>query len=532
MKKRILALLLATTMLVGTACSSGGSNNNGGTEGAASNNDGASEASNDEASASSGGGKESLIWVQGADVTSMDPHQGKETPAVQVTCNIFDTLMLVDATGSPQACLAESWEQVDDVTWNFKLREDVKFHDGEPMTSEDVVFSLNRAINSPAVSYIVDFIDTVEADGDFGVVIKTKAPYAPILANLAVPFSAIVPKHLVEADEENFVLNPVGTGAYKFEEWKQGDYVKLSANEDYWRGAPVTKNLQMKVVPEAAQRTIAIETGEADFAYDIPSNDVSKVEGNDNLQIFVADPLSVWYISFNMNKEPFNNEKVRQAIHHAIDKESILQAVRYGMGDVANSLIPPAAFGYSTKSMVYDYDVEKAKALLAEAGYPDGFSCQLWVNENQERVESCQIIQSQLKQIGIEVEISVMEFGTYIEETSAGKHDIAYFGWTCSTADADYNYYSLLHSTQQGAPGNRSFINDPKVDELVESGRSTSDPSARQAIYDELEEYLGPISPSAYLFYSTINVGASNKVSGFVMDPNGYHHLYTVAVAE
>ncbi len=473
--------------------------------------------------------KDSLIWVQGADVTSMDPHKGKETPAVEVTCNIFDTLMLVGEDGSPIGSLAESWQQVDDVTWKFKIREGVKFHDGSDMTAEDVKFSLDRAIASPAVAYIVDFIKEVVVDDPYNITIVTKAPYAPILANLAVPFSGIVPKALVEKDPENFFLNPIGTGAYKFVEWKQGDYVKLEANPDYFRGAPKTKFLQMKVVPEAAQRTIALETGEADIAYDIPSNDVKRVEEDSNLTLMTAPPNSVWYVSMNMKKAPFDNEKVRQAIRYAINSEDILMAVRYGMGEVANSLIPPSAFGHSEKSMAYPYDLEKAKALMAEAGYADGFKCNLWVNENQERVEACQIIQSQLKQIGIDVEISVMEFGTYIEQTSAGEHDLAYFGWTCSTSDADYNYYSLCHSTQQGAPGNRAFINDPEVDKLVEEGRSTADPAKRQEAYDKLEELLGPMSPNATLFYTVLNVGMNKNVQGFTVDPNGYHRLYQVS---
>jgi peptide/nickel transport system substrate-binding protein len=396
------------------------------------------------------------------------------------------------------------------------------------MTAEDVKFSIDRAIASPAVAYIVDFISEVIVDDPYNVTIVSKAPYAPILANLAVPFSGIVPKALVEADEEAFILNPVGTGAYKFVEWKQGDYVKLTANPDYFRGAPKTPNLQMRVVPEAAQRTIAIETGEADFAYDIAPNDIAKVEENADLQMISAPPLSVWYVSFNMNKAPFDNVKVRQAISYAINQDDIIQAVRYGAAEAAHSLIPPAAFGYSDKAIQYNFDLEKAKALMAEAGYADGFSCNLWVNENQERVEACQIVQSQLKQIGIEVTVDVMEFGTFIDQTSAGEHDLAFFGWTCSTADADYNYYSLAHSTQQGAPGNRAFINDPEVDRLIEAGRTTADPVERQKYYDELEVVLSEMSPNAFLYYSVINVGGGKDVQGFEMDANGYHHLYTV----
>ena len=165
-----------------------------------------------------GATKDTLVWVQSADVTSLDPHVGKETPAVTVTCQIFDTLLTMGENNQPAPLLAESYEQVDEKTWTFKLRQDVKFHDGESMTAEDVVFSINRARESNYVSYVVDAISDITADDDYTVTITTKEPYAPLLASLTVPFTAIVPKHAVEADEEAFTMHPIGTGAYKFVE--------------------------------------------------------------------------------------------------------------------------------------------------------------------------------------------------------------------------------------------------------------------------------------------------------------------------
>ena len=176
--------------------------------------------------------KDTLIWAQGADVTSFDPHQGKETPAVEVTCQIFDTLVTVDAeTNEIVPQIAESWEQTDEQTYVFKIRQGIKFHDGSDLTAEDVKFSLDRARNSAAVSYIVDFIEDVTVDDEYTVTVKTNAPYAPTLRNLAIPFAAIVPKAVVEANEDAFILNPVGSGPYCFVEWKQGDHVTLKAFE-------------------------------------------------------------------------------------------------------------------------------------------------------------------------------------------------------------------------------------------------------------------------------------------------------------
>lgn len=526
MKKRLLRILATvlamTSILALVAC--GGTNNGG------SSNSGNSDAGSGDGAAT--GYKDTLIWAQGADVTSLDPHQGKETPAVEVTCQIFDTLVVVNPeTNEIEPQIAESWEQVDELTYVFKIRQGIKFHDGSDLTAEDVKFSLDRAINSAAVSYIVDFIDTVTVDDEYTVTVKTKAPFAPALRNLAIPFAAIVPKAVVEADEAAFILNPVGSGPYQFVEWKQNDHVTLKAFDDYYAGKPATENLIMKVIPETSQRSIALETGEIDLAYDMAVNDVAKLKDSTELTVYEIPSLTCWYISMNMNKEPFNNPLVREALSYAIDRQLIIDTINAGSGQPADAIIAPGVFGYYSTG-VREYDPEKAKELLAEAGYPDGFETSLWVNDNQSRIEMCQAMQNMFQQIGVECAVEVLEFGSFISRTTAGEHDMAYFGWTTSSADADYSYYSLEHSTQQGAAGNRSFIADPEVDALIEEARTNSDEATRTELYKELAIKLDEINNNIPVFYSSINVGASQKVEGFVMDANGYHNLDTVKVAQ
>ena len=526
MKKRLLRILATvlamTSILALVAC--GGTNNGG------SSNSGNSDAGSGDGAATSY--KDTLIWAQGADVTSLDPHQGKETPAVEVTCQIFDTLVVVNPeTNEIEPQIAESWEQVDELTYVFKIRQGIKFHDGSDLTAEDVKFSLDRAINSAAVSYIVDFIDTVTVDDEYTVTVKTKAPFAPALRNLAIPFAAIVPKAVGEADEAAFILNPVGSGPYQFVEWKQNDHVTLKAFDDYYAGKPATENLIMKVIPETSQRSIALETGEIDLAYDMAVNDVAKLKDSTELTVYEIPSLTCWYISMNMNKEPFNNPLVREALSYAIDRQLIIDTINAGSGQPADAIIAPGVFGYYSTG-VREYDPEKAKELLAEAGYPDGFETSLWVNDNQSRIEMCQAMQNMFQQIGVECSVEVIEFGSFISRTTAGEHDMAYFGWTTSSADADYSYYSLEHSTQQGAAGNRSFIADPEVDALIEEARTNSDEATRTELYKELAIKLDEINNNIPVFYSSINVGASQKVEGFVMDANGYHNLDTVKVAQ
>lgn len=507
---RILALFLAAALML-TGCSSKP----------------AEPAANQEGS----GVKDTVVFAQGADVTSLDPHIGKETPAVTVHGQIFNSLVATDKDMNVIPCIAESWEALSDKSYKFKIRQDVKFHDGTPLTAEDVKFSLDRAVASSYVSYIVNFIDNVEVVDKYTVIVNTKEPYAPILMNLAHPSAAIVSKALTEADPEGLKTKPIGTGPYKFVEWKHGEYVKLTANENYFGGAPKTKNIEMRVIPEAAQRTIALETGEVDVAYDLSPNDLSKIKENQDLQLLEAPSLSAWFLQFNTAKAPFDKKEVRQAIRYAIDSQTIVDTILYGAGEIAGSIIPPIAFGYQDVAK-YEYNKEKAKELLAQAGYSNGFKTKIYVNDNQSRIEICQVIQSQLKEIGIDASVEVLEFATFIEKTNSGEHDMAFFGWTTSTADADYTYYPILHSSQHGAPGNRSFISNPDIDKYIVNGRISADKAARLENYKALEGVLADVSPIAPLYYNKVNVGTSKKVKDFIINPCGYHNYFTVTVAQ
>ncbi|QQO09530.1 ABC transporter substrate-binding protein [Breznakiella homolactica] len=474
--------------------------------------------------------KDTITWGQGADVTSFDPHVGKETPAVQVTNHIFDTLVEVDGVTNelvPQ--VAERWEQLSDVSYRFFIRKGIKFHNGTELTADDVKFSLDRAIASGSVSYIVDFIDNVKIEDSYTVVVTTKAPYAPALRNLAVPFAAIVPKAYVQADPDRFIRQPIGSGPYKFVSWSQNDSVKLEAYEEYYAGPAKTKNLVMKVIPEASQRTIALETGEIDLAYDMTTNDFKIVDANKNLTMYTAPSLSCFYISMNMRKKPFDNKLVRQAITHAIDRQLIIDTVLSGSGEPADAIVAPAVYGYYSTG-VPEYNPALSKKLLSDAGYPNGFSCTIWVNNNKDRVEVCQAVVEMLREVGINCKLEVLEFGAFIQRTSAGEHDMGYFGWVTSTKDADYTYYSLEHSSQHGAPGNRSFISDPEVDRLVTTGRTNTDPRIREAAYRDLAVRLADIANNANIVYTEINAGANNKVENFILDPIGYHKLEGVQV--
>lgn len=522
--KKLLALVIASVTLLG-ACANPSPSPSAPASGNATNSGTATNAPAKTAEI-----KDTLIWAQGADVTSFDPNQGKETLAIQVHGNIYDTLLTVNDKMEVQPMLAEKYERTSDLEYVFNLRKGVKFHDGSDFTAADVKFSLDRAIANPSCAYIIDFVQEVIIVDDYTVKLVTKAPYAPTFLNLAHPAIGMMSKAYLEKDPEILKTKPMGTGPYKFVEWKQQSYVKLERFDDYWAGPAKTKYIEMRVIPENAQRTIALELGEVDVAYDILPNDISKIKANDKLQMFEKPALTAFFMTMNMSRPILENPKVREAIRLALDPKPMVEQIYYGAGSVANSIIPPGAFGHNDKLPEIETNIEKAKKALADAGYANGVKLTLIVNDNQIRVECCQVIQAQLKQIGIDVDLQVLEFGAFIDKFNSQDCDLAYSGWTTSTADCDYTYFAQFHSSKFGSQGNRTWKEIPGANALLEAGRASADPAKRMESYTALEKLLTENFVHRPLFYTTVNAGASKNVQDFIVIPNAYHKFWQVSV--
>jgi peptide/nickel transport system substrate-binding protein len=473
--------------------------------------------------------KDTIIFTQGADITSLDPHIGKQLRAFTVTSNMFDQLVKFDDNMKVVPSLAESWERISDTAVKFKLREDVKFHNGDPLTSEDVKFSFDRMMASSIVSNNVSFLESVEIVDGYNVILHTKGPYAPLLAALTTPPCAIVPKKVVEADEKGFALNPVGTGPYKFVEWKQGEYCKLEAFDGYYGEKAKTKYVIMKVVPENTQRTIMLETGEADVAYEVLPNDVSKIESNDKLQLLKGVSLKSVDFGFNTkSKGPVGNKLVRQAIECAIDKKGIVEGVLYGIGQPGSLPIAPAAFGYSDKFAADKYDVEKAKALLAEAGYKDGFEIRIWTDTDQAHVEICQVVQNQLAEIGIKANIEVIEYGTLLNKLMDGEdYDMELSFFNNIVGDADYALYSVFHPASKS---NHARYDNPEVSDLIIQSRGEVDDAKRTAAYDKIYNILSEDTAQFSIYYEEMCVAINKNVEGFKLSKIGAHKYQDVVV--
>ena len=486
-----------------------------------------------------------LIIATSADAVSLDPAGSNDVPSSQVQANIFETLVKQNEEMELEPELATEWEAVEDNVWEFKLREDVKFHDGTDFNAEVVKANIERIIDEKVGSprgFLYEMVEEIEVVDDYTVRFITEYPFAPLPAHLAHNGGAMVSLKVIEEDykaiengeEPGSVVNenPIGTGYFTFDEWKADKHIKLTKNEDYWGEEAKLNSVTFKVVGEDQTRIAELLTGDSHMADPVSPSDVEQVDNEEGLFVNRQGSTSLSYIGFNVEKEPFNDPKVRQAINMAIDKEQIIEGIYDGNGIPANGPLAPDVFGYDESVPGFEYDLEKAKELLKEAGYEDGFKTTLWTNDNRERMDTATNVQAQLKEIGIDVEVEILEWGAYLDKTANGEHDMYVLGWSIVTGDADYGLYPLFHSSNVGNPGNRSFIKDPELDKLLDDARQNPDPEERVKLYREIQEMLYDLAPMLYIHHQEYLVGVNENVKGLVQLPTGIFELQNVTIEE
>lgn len=475
-----------------------------------------------------------LVVGQGADAVSLSPHNVNDQPSARVMSQIYDTLVVQTESLELEPGLAESWEQVDDTTWIFNIREGVTFHDGSALTASDVAYTLNRLrdpVTAAPASFIVGFIDTLEATDEYTVRLTTNGPFAPLLAHLAHTATSILSEAAVEAAGEDYGTSVVvGTGPFKFVSWQTASQIVLERNDDWWGGEVLPAEVVFRPIVEGSVRAIELEAGGIDIAYALEPRDYLRLEDGSNPRVTVdaIETLSTNYVGFNAAKAPFDDVRVRQAINHALDVEAIIDAIYEGLGTPASGPISPQVFGANLELEGYDYDPERARELLADAGYSNGFNTTIWTNDNPLRIQIAEIAQAFLADIGVNVDIQVLEWGAYLDGTAAGNHDMFILGWVTVTADADYGLYALFHSSQFGAAGNRTFWSSDRLDELLDLGRREADADARMEIYAEAQEIIAEQAPWIFLNVTLEMNGWRDNVDGFVPHPAGSHRLANV----
>ena len=461
-----------------------------------------------------------IVVSQGSKPKSLDPNMYNEIPALTITEQIFNTLLKVDENGNIVPELAESF----DCNVIFHLRKGVKFHNGDTLTSKDVAFSINRMLDKPASRVMIDAITKVEIIDDYTVKLILSEPSSPLLFGLAHPLTAILNEKDTIAKNDVIATEPVGTGPYKFVEWGSGEKIELVAFDDYFEGRPKIDNLTYRAITENSSRLAALETGEIDIAYNMDAIDSGMIEKNPDLQLISKPTTSTEYITFNNTKAPFDNKDFRKAVNYALDKQSMSDSIFMGKAIPANSIVNPNVFGHSDSVEGYPYNKEKAIEYLKKSGIQNP-SFTLFVNDNTTRLQLAQIIQANLKEIGIDMKIETLEWGTYLQKTAQGEHQALLGGWVSGTSDADIVFFPLLHSSSHGGAGNRAFYTNKELDKVIEEARLTSDSAERKALFFKGQEILQEDAPFGLLLYKNENIGLNKRVKEFKYDATTMHNL-------
>ena len=471
----------------------------------------------------SGSGKDSntVVVATSAEPTSLDPQFGEDTTTQRVVMQISDTLIGVDKDMNYVPKLAESWEvSKDGKTYTFHLREGVKAHNGEILTSEDVAYTVERGKASKLVAKAFAAIESVECPDDTTVIMHLAYASPVQLGYLSSPSTGIVNKKACEEmGDDAFGRAPVAYGPYEVVSWDSGDKITLKAFADYWGGEPSVKNAVFRVYTDSNTAAIALQNGQVDVLLDVSTADVATLEANDKVTVYNGDSLIAFHLHLNCERTPFNNEKVRQALNYAIDTQAIIDAVFDGVGAVKmDSFIPKMSMSADMGSNPYGYDLDKAKALLAEAGYADGFECNILVTSGQQE-KMAQVIQGYLQPLGITVNINVYEWSTLLSIVETGDYDMTILRIVAMIPDPDLSLYTRFESSQVY---NFSKYYDKDLDKMLEEARFCPDEAKRTEMYLNINQYLWDVIPTVPLCFTTVINAANAELNGYHTDPRGF----------
>lgn len=459
--------------------------------------------------------------------------------------------------------LAESWEISDDgLTYTFNLRENVKFHqrsDFRPsrdFNADDVLFSFNRQMNEDHPYHDVsnqdyayfgymgmgEAIESIRKLDDYTIEFTLSQPNATFLANLAMDFASIHSAEYAEdlmdqGNPEQIDITPIGTGPFILAQYRKDSVIRYVSHNAYWEGKAPIDRLVFSITPDASVRYAKLRAGECHhMPYPNPS-DVEAMQNDPNINVLSQPGLNVGYLAFNTDKEPFDDQLVRQALNIATNKEAILEAVYQGAGQVAKNPIPPTMWSYNENVVDYEYDPEYARELLAEAGYEDGFETDIWAmpvqrpyNPNARRM--AELIQSDWAAVGVEAEIVSYEWGEYLERTQGGEHETMMLGWTGDNGDPDNFLNTLLSCQSAETGGNRAFWCNEEFDSLVQDALRTPDMEERTGLYEEAQVVFKADAPWITIAHSVVFEPIRPEVKGYKMSPFGAHNFYGVSIEE
>lgn len=473
--------------------------------------------------------RDTLVIGLPADTKSMDPHATTDTCSHAVNRQVFESLVTVDpATNKLVPVLAERWEISEDSrSIKFFIKKGVKFHNGEVLTADDVIFTFKRAV-SPAGGAIRMFASPIDVDkikkiDDHTLEIGLKTPTANVfLMSMNHPWSSILNKKAIEHYGLDAGANPVGTGRYKFEFWQKGDRVSLTRFDDYHGTPGKLKRIQLRAVVEGNSRTIELESGAIQVSMEMALVDSKRVAENAELYAYNVPGPNVYLLCFDVTAPPYDNVKVRQAMDLAVARAGIVRAVLKGQGEPARGPIS-SSIKYSLGKIdpVPPYDVDKAKKLLAEAGFPKGFKGELWVGDRTDFMNSAVILQANFRDIGIDLEIKVFEWGTFMEMMKKKGHAPYVSGWWQGSPANDPYFYLApqFHSSAIGQT-NRSFLDDKELDAMLDKGAVMEDGPEREKLFIDIQRRINAQAPWISMVTPNHFAAAHKSLKGYTFVPS------------
>lgn len=482
-----------------------------------------------------------LIFGRGADSVSLDPATVTDGESLRVTKNIFDTLIdYEDDSMVVEPALAHEWKiSPDGLKYTFMLRSGVKFHDGTPFNAEAVKINFERwtdPTNAPDgvfeyyTSQFGDVIKEVVAVDETTVEFHLNRTQGPFLQNIAMSNFAIASPTALAKYGMEFGQNPVGTGPFVFKEWKPQESITLEKNPDYWmEGYPLLDRVVFRSIADNSARLNALLAGDIDLMDNLAPSDVPSVEKNNKLQLIMRPSFNVAYLGFNTEKAPLNDPKVRVAIAHAIDKQGLVDSIFSGAAIPAKNPMPPSLWGYNDDIKDYPFDLEKAKQLLAEAGYPNGLDLTFHAMPAVRPYmpngpKAAEAMQADLAKIGVKTTILSPEWPVYLEDTRVGNMDLFILGWTGDNGDPDNFIYALLD--QDNIDGNnRARYANQELHDLLIAAQTESDQGKRAAMYKDAQVIIHNDQPWVPLVHADPPLAASTTVKGFVPHPGGSDKL-------
>jgi peptide/nickel transport system substrate-binding protein len=450
---------------------------------------------------------------------TMDPADHYAISSTSVLRHIFDTLVDVTSESEFVAGLAESWEVIDDTTWQFDLRQGVEFHDGTPLDAEAVVATLERVRDNEELikAFVFQNIETVEAESEYEVIVTTTTPFAALPGHLSM--LGVMPAYAAD-DETAFFDEPVGTGPFRFVSWVRGEEIELEANDNYWQeDIPHVQHLTVRFIPELSTRVSGLRSGEIHIIDRVTPDMVETIEETDGVHVLEVPAVETSQWVFQMQREPVSDIRLRQAISLGIDREAIINEFMLGYAVPAVCPVPPPLIGHVDLG-IKPYDPEAAREIIQDAGY-EGVTLDFVLMRGvyPMQLEIVQAVQAMLGEVGIDINIRDMEIAAARDARSAGDFDLFYSGWAHMPHDPDWYFGQWF--TVDGSAGLNRYDN-PEVEQLIMDAR-VPDPEQRQQAYEELQRILWEEEePAIWPFYSVALYGVSDQVQNYEPRPDYY----------